>query len=407
MLAVLKKAGIPLIIVLIAIVVAAAMINMRQPPEKAEVEERAFLVNAIPVSSEDLQFVVKSQGTVQPKIQTVLSAQVSGRVTSVAEAFIEGGMFKKGDVLVQLEQADYNTDLKTAQAELARAQAALEEERARGKVAEEEWRSVKGSVAPELGLRKPQLAKELASVRAAEAQLERAQRNLERTTIRAPYDGLVRSKDIDLGQFVTVGKQLGVIYNTDVAEVRMPLSDNDLAYLQLPGTDGQSSPVELTATVAGKVVQWQGMLARDEGILDEQRRVIYAVAEVKDPYQRADNAQGVALKFGRFVQARISGNRGDDMIVLPRHVLRLDGTVLVVGEDRKLEIRDVVVQRADENSVYISAGLRSGEQVITSAVPNPYNGMALRLPGDEQDPAVEKDVEESKDTAIAKTERDA
>ena len=384
----LVKAGLPLLIVIVAIVVAAGMIMSKKPPEKNEVEQKAFLVNASPVEMQDLNFVVKSQGTVQPKIETVLSAQVSGKVVSVSDAFIEGGMFLKGDVLMQLEQDDFITDLKSAEAELARATAALEEEQARGKVAAEEWRTVKTSVAPELGLRKPQLAKEMANVRAAEAQLERAKRNLQRTTITAPYDGLVKSRNVDLGQFVSTGSQIGMIYSTGKAEVRMPLSDNDLAYLQLPGQSEGDIAVTLRAKVAGKEVSWQGVLARDEGVLDSQRRVIYAIAEVADPYLRTNGLHNVQLKFGRFVQAEIVGNRGENIVVLPRNVLRLDGTVLIVDPQRKLTIRSVQVQRADEKFVYINSGLEAGELVVTSAVPNPYDGMLVRLPEDDDSNAL-------------------
>lgn len=394
----LRSAGIPLIIVIVAIAVAAVLIINRPPPEKNETEEKAFLVDASPVSFEDLNFIVKSQGTVMPKVETVLSAQVSGRVIAVAEQFIEGGMFYQGDVLIELEKSDYQTDLKLAEAELARANAALEEEQARGKVAAEEWRSVNTSVAPELGLRKPQLAKEMANVRAAEAQLDRAKRNLARTTIRAPYDGLVKSKQVDLGQFVALGSQLGLVYSTEVAEVRMPLTDNDLAYLQLPGNKDSKPEVSLSAKVAGKPVIWQGELSRNEGVIDQQQRVIYAIAEIQDPYLRQPGATGNILKFGRFVQADIVGNRGENLVVLPRSVLRLDGTVLVVDPDRVLRIKSVEVQRADEKYAYISAGLNPGELVATSAIPHPFDGMKVRLPGDKESNG---DVADDEATAIA------
>lgn len=393
-----KKIGLPILIIAIALLVAFLMVSSRKPPEENVVEEMAFLVDVLEVSSEDITFMVKSQGTVSPKVQTVLSAQVSGRIVQVAEAFIEGGMFKRGDVLIQLESADYQTDLKLAEAELAGANAALDEERARGKVAENEWSSVKNTVAPELGLRKPQLAKEIANVRAAEAKVERAQRNLQRTSIKAPFDGLVKAKNVDIGQFVSVGNQVGTVYATDIAEVRMPLSDNDLAFLQLPADREGSAKVRLHTKIAGRQVSWQAILARNEGVLDAQNRVVYAIAEVQDPYKRAEEATGEPLIFGRFVQADITGNDAQDLIVLPRNVLRLDGTVLVVDKQRKLHIREVELQRSDEQKIYISRGLANGELVVNTAIPNPYDGMPVRLPGDEV-PAT-KDTSEDK-AAIA------
>ncbi|MFQ3236567.1 MAG: RND family efflux transporter MFP subunit [Paraglaciecola sp.] len=397
------KAGVPILIIALAIGVSALMVSMKKVPEQKPVENKAFLVDATTIKTQDLNFIVKSQGIVAPKIQTILSAQVTGRIVNVSESFIEGGMFRKGDLLIQIEQFDYITDLKLWEAELAKANAALLEEQARGDVAAKEWQTFNRGTAPELGLRKPQLAKELANVRATQAQLERAQRNLQRTTIRAPYDGMVKDKQANIGQFVSLGGTLGTVYSTDVAEVRMPLSDNDLAYLELPSAQGVDAQVTLHASIAGKLVSWQGILTRNEGVFDQQSRVIYGVAEIADPYLRTKRPSGDALKFGRFVQADIIGSRALGLVVLSRDVMRLDGTVMVVNDQRTLEIRDVQVQRADEKHVYISSGLKDGELVITSVVPNPVDGMQLRLLSDL--PATpEQDTQTATKTAIASAE---
>lgn len=383
---VMRNLVLPVLILVIAVALTMVMIGAKKAPEKQEAEDKAFLVKAVEVTTKDMNYIVKSQGTVQPKVRTVLSAQVSGKVVKLSDAFVAGGLFQKGDLLIQLEQADYITDFKSAEAELARAKAALEEEQAKGKVAAEEWKSVRDSIAPELGLRKPQLAKEIANVRAAEAQLERAKRNLERTEIRAPYDGLVRSKNVDIGQFVAVGSELGSVYGTDIAEIRMPLSDNDLAYLELSHEGSREShlpsKVTLSSQVAGKQFAWDARLVRNEGVLDEKNRVIYVVAEVQDPYMRKSAAYDIPLKFGRFVSAQITGNYAENIVVLPRNVLRLDGSVLVVDEERKLHITPVNVQKSDEKLVYISEGLSVGQKVIISAVPNPVENMSVRFAED-------------------------
>ena len=386
------KVALPVLILLGAIAVMAVMIMSKQPPEKKSEPDKGFLVNTMLVEKRDVQFVVPSQGTLLPKVETNLVSQVSARVLEVAPQFIEGGFFKRGDVLVQLEQADSITDLKLAEAELARVEAALQEEIARGKVAAEEWKTVKSSVAPELGLRKPQLATAQANLRAAKAQYERAQRNLERTTIRAPFDGLVKSKNVDIGQFVGMGSQMGVLYATDIAEVRLPLSDNELAYLQ-QRSEGQSIPVTLTARVAGKAHQWQAELVRNEGVVDQSSRVIYVVAELKDPYARNEQTQQTPIQFGRFVNATITGSAAQDVVVVPRHVVRMDGTLLVTDATRKLMIREVDILRSDEDNAYISSGVQPGELIITSAVPNAVDGMALRLPSDKVKDDNEEQVE--------------
>lgn len=392
------KAGLPIIILGVTVVVTAVLIMSKKPPEKKEVEELAFLVDAQPVFREHVEFTVSSQGTVLPKHKTNLATQVSGRIVEIADSFVAGGFFKQGDVLVTLEQDDYLTELSLAEAELAQAEAALEEEIARGKVAAEEWRSVNSVVAPELGLRKPQLAKEQANVKAAKAKLARAKRNLQRTSVVAPYDGIVVERNVDLGQFVGTGSVVGELYATDVAEVRLPLTDADLAFIDLNAGVSHQNPVTLSAVVGGKIQQWQGKLVRSEGVLDTTNRLIYAVVEVLDPYFRNSDAMAKPLRFGQFVQAIISGTQARSLTVLPRSLLRLDGTVLVVAEDNTLQIKRVDVVRSSPESVYVSGGLDDGDRVVRSAVPNPYNGMPVRLP--EPDPAEE---DKSDDNASVET----
>lgn len=390
------RSGLPIFLLGAAVIAAAVMILTKKPPEKKVIEERAFLVDAQPAFLEHVEFTVSSQGNVQPKHKTKIATQVSGRVVDIADNFVVGGFFNKGDVLLTLEQDDYQTDLSLAEAELAQAEAALQEEIARGKVAAEEWRSVNGVVPPELGLRKPQLAKELANVKAAQAKLARAQRNLSRTQVVAPYDGIVIERNADLGQFVGTGALVGEIYSTEIAEVRLPLTDADLAFIDLQAGISHQNPVTLSALVGGKFQQWQGTLVRSEGVLDTTNRLIYAVVEVRDPYLRSNNEAGVPLRFGQFVQAVISGTDARSLIVIPRSLLRLDGTVLVVDSNNQLQIKKVDIARSSPESVYIAGGLEDGDRVVRSAVPNPYNGMPVRLP--EKDPATQDT--EGNDTAL-------
>lgn len=378
----LMKSGLPLVIVLVAFIAATVMIKSRKPPEQVPVEIPAFLVDAKEVTAEPVNFVVKSQGNVVPQNKTSLSAQVSGQVISLSKVFVAGGTFKKGDVLATLEQDDYRTDLKLAEAELAQAQAALQEEIARGKVAEQEWRSVSSVAPPELGLRKPQLAKEQANVKAAEAKLERAKRNLARTQITAPYNGIVVERNIDLGQFVAMGSVLGTIYSTDTAEVRLPITDSDLMFINIAGQSSDGAPVSLTASVGGVKTTWEGSLVRSEGILDTGSRVVYAIVEVKDPYN-LKSSHKAPLRFGQFVEAEITSRQDEELLVLPRSILRLDNTVLTVNDNREIEIMPVEVARTTAQDVFIRSGIAEGSLVVTSAVPNPYDGMKVRLPGDE------------------------
>ncbi|GAA5218390.1 efflux RND transporter periplasmic adaptor subunit [Corallincola platygyrae] len=389
---ILLKAGLPILILVVAAGAAQLIIASKKPPEQKEDDKKALLVDTLSASPQTVRFTVKAQGTVRPKVETDLISEVRGRVIEISPKFVNGGYFNKGDLLVRIEPADYQTALIAAKAEVARAKANLQEELARAKVAETDWKQFDLETAPELGLRKPQVAKEMANVAYAEAELEKANRDLERTMIRAPYDGMVYQKDVDLGQYLTVGAQIGIVYGTDVAEVRLPLSDNDLAYLELPFVMDRDSAVipdvTLSAHIAGTKAEWSAQLRRSEKVIDEKTRLIYLVAEVDDPYGRnLANTDGYfPLKFGRFVQADIAGQRAENIYVFPRHVLRRGNQILLVDSENHLRLRDVEVLRTDGDSVYISAGIEDGEQVALTPISNPLDGMAVRtippsLPG--------------------------
>ncbi|MDX1391563.1 MAG: efflux RND transporter periplasmic adaptor subunit [Rheinheimera sp.] len=387
-----KKILVPVGVIAIAIAVAAGLISLRKPPEKKDEQRPAVLITAQPVQAEDLVYRIQSQGTVKPKLETNLSSEVNGRIIEVAANFIEGGFFNAGDVLVRVEPADYQTNVKAAEASLANAQAALEEEKARGRVAEEEWRSFTDGKAPELGLRRPQLAGALANVRSAEAELERARRDLARTEIRAPYAGLVKNRAVNLGQFISRGASVGVIYGTDVAEIRLPLTDNDAAFVDLPdfADDDVKPEVLLSAVVGGELMQWPAKLVRTEGVLDERSRVIYAVAQVNDPYQRNNNSKA-PLRFGRFVQAEILGNAAAQVVKVPRHLLLAKQEILVVDKDNQLQFRPVELARTDDRFAYVRSGFAEGDRLATSAIANPLAGTLVRVASEQQEQVAEQE----------------
>ncbi len=379
------KVGLPIIILISAVVVAIGLGAMRKPPAKVVEQRLPLLVNTIELAPQDLTYRIASQGTVSPKLETTLMSEVNGRIIRVAENFVAGGFFKKGDLLVQVEPADYLTAVKAAEAALAGAKAQLEEERARARVAETEWRSFTEGKAPALGLRQPQLASALANVQSKEAELERAQRDLARTEIRAPYDGMVRSRMANLGQFISRGSQLGMILGTEVAEVRLALTDTDFGFLPQQQAQVQQIPVILSATIAGQPLQWQANIVRTEGVLDERSRVIYAVAEIQDPYQR--EGTGIPLQFGRFVRAQISGIAATQVTKVPRHLLRPGNQLLVVDAEQQLQFRQVQLSRADADFAYIGSGFEAADRLVISPVTNPLAGTQVRLT--EQQPVAE------------------
>jgi len=291
-------------------------------------------------------------------------------------------------MLLQIDPSDYQTALKRAEAALASRQAKLSDETARSRQALKDWQNLGKSGQPsDLVLRKPQLQDAKANVSAAEADVEKAQRDLQRTRITVPYDGLLKAKSVDIGQYVTPGTRLGVSFAIDTVEIRLPLSKRDMAFLELPSaTEAQQAPfpkVTLLPAESGSTQSWQAEIIRTEGVVDEASRMIYAVAQVVDPYGVLGLSTQDELKVGTFVSAQIEGIAVENVVVLPRFVVQSDNTVLVANENRELEIRSVTVIRAEPRTVYVSDGLSGGEKVVTTTLEAPIPGTRLILSGEE------------------------
>jgi len=377
-----KRALIPPLIIVAAIVLSVLASMTAEPPKQKEQSKPAAMVEVLEISPRDMTFIVDSQGTVKPKNSTTLVAEVTGQIVDIAENYNAGGFFKKGDMLVQVDPSDYEVAVQQAQASLLQAQSELEQEKALGRVAEEEWAAYEDGNAPELGLRKPQLASALATVESAEANLAKAKRDLERTTIKAPFDSVLRSKEANLGQFVSTGSQIAQMFDTRSAEIRLPLSDLDMTYILDPATAEEKPRVQLESMVSGQSATWQGRLIRTEGVLDENSRVIYGVVEVSDPYNLGGQTHPVPLRYGRFVQAKVEGSAVQGIMEVPTYALNPDGSVWIVPESRELEKRDVEVVRTQGNASLISSGLKSGDKVVLTQLKNALPGMKVRLPGD-------------------------
>lgn len=381
----LKKFGrylLPPLLIVGAIVVVVILAMNRPAPEEREVVTSAMLVDVIEARASEGHFVITAQGTVRPRTETTVSTEVSGRLTRLAPEFVAGGLFRAGQTLAEIDPSDYRAALLQAEAELASARARLADEQARAEVAERDWQRMHGEdrQAPDLVLRRPQVAGAEAAAQAAEAAVMRAQRNLERTRISLPYDGMVRNRMIDLGQFVGAGTPLGTTFAVDVAEVRLALSDQDLAFIELPDPSRNATvPVTLTTTLRGQLTEWHAKLVRSEGVVDEATRLTHLVAHIDDPYALSDNGHGRPLPMGTFVQARIQGRPLDGLMQLPRSALRDGERLFVANAEDQLEIRDVTVVRSTPQQVYLSSGVNEGDRVIVTAIQAPLPGMALRV----------------------------
>jgi len=363
---------------------AAAMVgfsSMKKPPEEKPKVDNTPIVAVSDISVSPMTLAVNSHGMVTPKYETQLIAQVNGEIVELSDTFVRGGFVKKNQLLARIDPNDYQAALIDAQASMATARAALEKEVAQGKVAEREWKQITDTSPTELSLRKPQLAQELARVKAAQASVLRAERNLERTEIRAPYDAMIDSRNIGLGSFVSIGSKIGHVLATATAEIRLPVADNQLEFL---ANQGVNAKVELVGIYAGKETQWNAEIVRSEGVVDNKSRMGYLVAELNDPYQLKSNndKSKTPLRFGSYVNAKIAGNDIAMASVVPRHLV-INGKVAILDSESKLHYVAIDIVRQQGSDVIVANGLADGDRLIISALDYPIDGMKLALASDE------------------------
>jgi RND family efflux transporter MFP subunit len=350
-------------------------------------------VDVAVVVKESPRIQVQAQGTVTPLQETRVLAEVNGRIIEVAENFHVGGFAAREEVLLRIDPRDYQTALLHAQAAVESAESALVQEKGRAEVALREWEklpagSQRSPEARDLYLRKPQLEQARAQLLAAQAELNTARDNLERTIIRAPYDALIREKHADLGQFVAAGTPLADLFSVETAEIRLPIPQSRLEYLELPGLEGytEGSIIDLYTDVGGDIKHWTARLHRTEGVFDERSRVLFTVARLDDPYGLR-HPDRPPLRIGTFVNANIEGRELDDVVVLPRYVLRAGEYVWVVDESMRLRNRKVSTLKTGGDKVYVSAGLDEGELVSLTNLNASFAGarveIRLRVPSDE------------------------
>ncbi|MFQ5670175.1 MAG: efflux RND transporter periplasmic adaptor subunit [Acidobacteriota bacterium] len=380
----LLKAGLPPLVLALGGLVALVLYWARPAPEAVQPGAVLPWVRVERVHLQTVQPTVHSQGTVVPRTESVLVSEVAGRITEVSPSFSVGGFFEAGDLLVRVDPSDYERRVTEARAEVTRRQMSLEEERASAEVAREEWQELGEGEPTPLTLHQPQVAEAEAALAAARAMLEQARREVDRTRLRAPYAGRVREKHADVGQYVTPGTPIGTLYAVDYAEVRLPVPDQELAYLDLPlGYRGEPAPetgppVRLTADFAGQVHAWQGRIVRTEGEIDPKSRMVMLVARVKDPYGRGGDPDRPPLAVGMFVNAEIQAREFKNVAVVPRGALRGTDRVVVVDQTDRLRFRPVQVLRRTGDEVYIGKGLEEGDRICLSLLEPVTEGMRVR-----------------------------
>ena len=368
---------IPFALILGALAMAVALHLAKPKPTRAEVTLASVAVQTQNLQSETVFLQVNSQGNVTPRTRTSLVSEVSGTVLEVSDKFVVGGKFSRGDILLEIDPTDYKVALERSEALLKGAEAQLIFEKARSAQAKKEWEFTGRPLeeAPSLSLRIPFLAEAEANLAQAKAEVERARVKLNKTIIKAPYDGIVYRKNADIGQYVTIGIPLAETFAIDFVEVRLPLSEQDLSMMDDSDfTDNlYGKDVILRGQVNGRNASWIANAERFERVIDEVNRSQYLVARVDDPYKPSN-----PLYVGTFVTAEFKGRQLNNVFKLPRSGLIKGNRVGTVDANDQLRLLDVEIIHADDEYYYVT-GLSSELAVVVSSLGTPVDGLKVQI----------------------------
>ena len=375
----------------LSVAATATLLVTRPQLDPSEPEPVAPAVRVVYANPGSERMVVHAQGTVSPRTEADLVPEVSGNVLWISPNLVAGGYFEAGEPLLRIDERDYRYALERATAAVDRAMAenefaTFELQRLR----EMEERNLISPSDVETGMRAARVTE--AALADAHAALNQAELDLSRTEVIAPFTGLVRSEQVDPGQFVNRGSAIARLYAVDYVEVRLPIADQQLAYLDIPPMqrgelDESSAPdVLLSADFAGQHYKWRGTIVRTEAEIDMRSRMVNAVARVRTTDDAAANPEYVPPPVGLFVEAEIQGRSADNVVVVPRSVIRNGNQLLVVDDDDRLRFRTVSVARIYGDDAYIDGGLEKGERVCLTVLQAVIDGMRVEVVEDEAAP---------------------
>ena len=371
------------------LVTIAVIIWMNPPetPQRPQFSGPTMTVETIPVLPRDYRIMLQSYGTVQPRTRSMLVAQVGGQIVEINENVRDGGFFEKGDTLGQIDPRDYEADVQIALASLADAKRVMAEAIARSDQAREDWERLGNEGEPsKLVLRVPQLEAARAGVGSAESALTKVKLDLERTSIVAPFAGRVIRKLVDLGQVVGPNTQLAEIYATDVVEIRLPLRNRDLGFIDLPESYRHSGPRETSIDVLIKSdlignEKWQARLVRTEGAIDESARQLHVIAQIDDPFGPRSEGRS-PLKIGQYVTAEIEGKTLPGALVIPNSAI-YQGSYVYTVEDDILRRRDIEIAWQNDIDAVVDNGLELGMNLVMTPLGQVTSGIRVSVLGAE------------------------
>lgn len=369
----------PLVVIIGGIALLALMIvTGPKPKEKADAPHAPAVQFAV-AHARPTTISIGVQGEARPRVEATLAAQVAGRIVWASPAFAEGGSFREGDVLARVDAADYQLAVVRARAQVAQSQEALTREEAEGELARQDWEALGRGEAPPLAVREPQMAQARAQLAASQAALRSAELDLNRASIRAPFTGRIRERRANVGDYVSPGSPVAVMFATDTMEIRIPLTDADLASIRIPvgftATAANQGPAaHVSSVTGGRIRTWEGRLVRTEASVDARTRLVYGVVSVADPF----NARHAApLAPGMFVSVRLEGSNRETLVAAPRSALKRNEFVYVVRADNTIDVRQVRPAQTTADEVLFREGVADGERVVVSVLTSPRQGMAV------------------------------
>ena len=379
------RATLLLCAVLVLAGAAALMLIFNTEPEvqrESAVRETAMLVDVISVEAGTFRPMIEVMGTVRPAREVTLRPRIGGEVIDIAAEFVPGGEVGAGDMLLRLDDADYRIALEQRQSELQQAIAELEIEHGRQQIAENDYRQLNKDLQPEnraLVLREPQLKSAEAGVRAARAAVDKAQLDLERTTVRAPFHAQVLSREVNLGSQVSPGSALARLVGVDTYWVESTVPLDRLRWLSFAEDTATGSPVAVRHRSAWSPDQVrEGYLYRLVGELEGETRMARVLVAVDDPLGRGSGAALPSLIIGSFVECRIQGRPIEDVVRVPRDLVRKGDTVWLM-RDGLLAVQPVTIVFQDAEFAYVGEGLAADDRVVTTSLATVRDGIPLRL----------------------------
>lgn len=392
-----SKIILPVGVLVLGLALALGLVLSRKPLEPSPPKVIPGVVDWTDVTLETYRLTARSQGNVLPMRQVQIIPQINGKIVHMSGNMVNGGFVSKGEVLVRIDPSDYELTVIQAQASVRLAELRLEQEKAEAEVARQEWNDLgEGDPSPLL-LREPQLKEAQAALDSARAALAASELNLRRTEIIADFNGRIRSKNVDTGQFVRAGEVLGTYYAVHAFEIALPLPIEDLRYLGIPPVyqvEGSKNGLNvlLESSVTGQPVQWKGKVIRTEGEIDPKSRMVVLVAMVEDPLNQEANTHDQILPIGLFVHGKIEGIEIPSAAKIPRTALREGNKVYIITPDNTLEIRPVEVSKAEKDFVIIAKGLEEGERVCLSILDGATEGMKVQPEGEGKEIPNENEV---------------